>query len=235
MKEEALRNEATFILKQEAAAAEWCAIGKIPTPPPHIHKAAGGGPLRPGIPALLGCLGYLLFYVSLPLIAVIAWVDHYGGILFYTPREHRERRQEAREKTLREKAISESGLDCAFDGDWSGDAGQLLLQWYSQSPHPKRLVIVAHGRIVLAAPPKRVAFGAAGKSRVVHEIPATQAHIEDPLFGNWATGLFRITFNDGSWISFSSTEDPGDIHRLMQDYRCSISNRVEGVPVKVSH
>ncbi|WKX70966.1 hypothetical protein [Streptomyces sp. XD-27] len=114
--------------------------------------------------------------------------------------------------------IKEHRLDEVFDGDWSAAAGQLLLRWYSDSRHHTRLALLAPGRIVLAAPRKRVWRKPARKMEIVAELPGDQATIEDPLNGRWELRKFRIRFRDGSWLVLTAQTDISEIDVVLRTH-----------------
>ncbi|WEV27264.1 hypothetical protein OYE22_20195 [Streptomyces sp. 71268] len=214
------------------AAADWCEIGSLPKPPPDVHAAAGNGPLRPAFVRPLGIAGYVL---AAPVwLVVAAWgaIEVLFELVFgvFTIKKNRRLNREAEQ---RKAEIAAHGLNEVFDGDWNAAAGQLLLRWYSQSSHPKRLVLIAPGRIVLAGPPKRVTLGALDESDVLYEIPGDQAVIEDPLIGRLETDRFRIRFFDGSWIVLKVTGKPSDIHAQLEVMATKGGSNPDGLPVAV--
>ncbi|MFF8567533.1 hypothetical protein ACF06N_21485 [Streptomyces albidoflavus] len=207
---------------------DWCRLAsRIPRPPKGVWAAAGKGPLRPARVPLVEALMYPLVAVAiLPGVAGVLLADLLFETLpkairrLFSPQrwgDSRVNRAERREAARAERdeagrkraAIKEHRLDELFDGDWQGAAGQLLLRWYGQSRHDTRLVLLAPGRIVLAAPRRRVWRKAAKRSRVVAEIPASEAVVEDPLHGGGERGVFRLLFRDGSWLVLRAI-DPGD-------------------------
>ncbi|MFD4302715.1 MULTISPECIES: hypothetical protein [unclassified Streptomyces] len=207
---------------------DWCRLAtRIPRPPKEVWAAAGRGPLRPGRIPLVEALMYpLVALVVLPGVVGVLLADLLFEVLptairrLFFPRRRggsrgnrAERREAARaernEAERKRAAIKEHRLDELFDGDWQGAAGQLLLRWYGQSRHGTRLVLLVPGRIVLAAPRRRVWRKAAKRARVVAEIPASEAVVEDPLHGGGERGVFRLLFRDGSWLVLRAI-DPGD-------------------------
>ncbi|MGW7241681.1 hypothetical protein [Streptomyces sp. NPDC054804] len=121
-------------------------------------------------------------------------------------------RAKAREAKEGKAAVRAHGLDQVFDGDWNKAAGQLLLRWYGHSSHHSRVLVLTHDRIVLAAPPKRVSVRQEERLRVVADIPATEAAVEDPLAGLHTSDLLRIRFSDGSWLTVVTEERRGEVH-----------------------
>ncbi|MFF5716961.1 hypothetical protein [Streptomyces buecherae] len=214
------------------AAGDWCTIGSLPKPPPEVHAAAGNGPLRPAFVRPLGIAGYVLAAPVWLVVGVAGAVEALFELVFgvFTIRKNRRLNREAEQ---RKAEIAAHGLNEVFDGDWNAAAGQLLLRWYSQSSHPKRLVLIAPGRIVLAGPPKRVTLGALDESDVLYEIPGDQAVIEDPLNGRLDTNKFRIRFSDGSWIVLTVTGKPSDIHAQLEAMAKEGGENPDGLPVVV--
>ncbi|MER6628868.1 hypothetical protein ABT301_11570 [Streptomyces sp. NPDC000987] len=70
----------------------------------------------------------------------------------------------------------------------------------------------AEGRIVLAAPPGRVSVGRDARMRVVAEIPAGEAVLEDPL-PRYETNKLRIRFTVGSWLVLTTEDRPSALHK----------------------
>ncbi|MGW1053938.1 hypothetical protein [Streptomyces sp. NPDC002521] len=196
-------------------AAAWCTIGKIPEPPADVHSAAGSGPLRPAYMRPLGILGVVLaaplMFVA-KVFSLLASGEEYLKLLLSTQEGERDR---ARAKKLdlkrRDEAIVELGLDKAFDGDWTRSAGRLLLQWYSHSSHHQRFVALAQGRILLAAPLKRVSVRRDDRMQLVAEIPAGDAVLVDPLPA-FESDKLLLRFKDGSWLTLTSEEWRSDLH-----------------------
>ncbi|WKX70975.1 hypothetical protein [Streptomyces sp. XD-27] len=241
MLKSAHKRRAEELLGGRLAAGEWCEIGAIPKPPEGIHEQAGKGPLKPGFIGPGGVLGYilvspiLLFFGFFAAVEVVLEVILYG--LTY-PFRAGKRREAARaleqEQNREESAVASHRLNEVFDGDWNAAAGQLLLHWYGQSSHPKRLVLLAPGRIVIAAPPKRVVTGAVKKMRIVAEMTGEQAVIEDPLHGEGDTGKFRIRFFDGSWLVLTAADMPSDIHTCLKVMRKFDAGNSENLPVRIN-
>ncbi|WP_406474642.1 hypothetical protein [Streptomyces sp. NBC_01615] len=211
-------------------AEAWCQLGKIPKSPSDIHQAAGAGPLRPAFIRPLGifgvALGAPLMFIGL-LLGLLASGAETLEVLLSTKEERERARAKRLEPKQRDAAIVEHGLDKTFDGDWSKAAGQLLLRWYGQSSHHQRFVILTEGRIVFAAPPKRVSVRTESRMRLVAEIPAGEAVIEDPLLGAYDSDRLRVRFVDGSWLTLITEERRGDLHMYLM--RTAHSGEVSGV------
>lgn len=198
-------------------AGAWCTISKIPEPPADVHRAAGAGPLRPAFLRPLGMLGAVLVAPLMPiamLFSLLASGEEALKRLLSTKDERERARADDLDAKRRDEAIVEHGLDKPFDGDWNGAAGQFLLHWYSHSSHHQRFVLLAEGRILLAAPPKRVSIRREDRMRVVAEIPAGEAVVEDPL-GTYESNKLRIRFLDGSWLSLTTEEWRSDLHKYL--------------------
>jgi hypothetical protein len=203
----------------EADSAAWCTIGKIPQPPEDVHREAGRGRLRPGLMRPLGMAGVVLAFPFMLLALVLGLLDTVlGGVqcALSTEEERAKERSDATAVKRRDAAIVQHRLDHVFDGDWHGAAGQFLLRWYSHSSHHQRFVLLAQGRIVLAAPPRRVSIRREQRMRVVAEISAQEAVLEDPLLGKHESDKLRIRFTDGSWVSLTAEEAPSDIHEYLR-------------------
>ncbi|MEU0432778.1 hypothetical protein ABZ153_14290 [Streptomyces sp. NPDC006290] len=205
-------------------AGAWCAIGRIPEPPPGVHQAAGEGPLRPAFLPPLGMLGAVLVAPLMPiamLFSLLASGEEALKRLLSTKEERDRARAEDLDLDSRDKAIAEQGLDATFDGDWNKAAGQFLLRWYGHSSHHQRFVLLTEGRIVLAAPPKRVSVRREDRMRVVAEIPAGTAVIEDPLPA-YDNRKLRVRFTDGSWLMLTTEEQRSELHtHLMRQSRAA--------------
>ncbi|WP_051901247.1 hypothetical protein [Streptomyces aureus] len=195
-------------------AGAWCVIGRIPQPPADVHQAAGAGPLRPAFLRPLGILGAVLVAPLMPiamLFSLLASGEEALKRLLSTKEERERGRADDLAVDRRDKAIAEQGLNATFDGDWDKAAGQFLLRWYGHSSHHQRFVVLAEGRIVLAAPPKRVSVRRDDRMRLVAEIPADRAVIEDPL-PEYDNRKLRVSFSDGSWLMLTTEEQRSDLH-----------------------
>ncbi|MDH6217771.1 hypothetical protein [Streptomyces pseudovenezuelae] len=198
-------------------AGAWCTIGKIPEPPADVYQAAGAGPLRPAFLRPLGMLGAVLVAPFMPiamLFSLLASGEEALRRLLSTKEERDRAGASDLDVERRDKAIAELGLDQTFDGNWHGAAAQFLLRWYSHSSHHQRFVVLAQGRILLAAPPKRVSVRRDERMRVVAEIPVGEAVLEDPLPA-YESNKLRICFKDGSWLALTSEESRSDLHKYL--------------------
>ncbi|WP_217548887.1 hypothetical protein [Streptomyces sp. GbtcB6] len=206
-----------------AESAAWCKIGKIPAPPKNVHRAAGDGPLRPALIRPLGALGMVLIGLLSPLILLLYLLSKVADAEEWLKASASERataRTKAREAKEGKATVRAQRLDQVFDGDWNRSAGQFLLHWYSQSSHHTRVLALTQDRIVLAAPPKRVSVRQERRLQVVASIPATEAVVEDPLDGLHKSGLLRIRFRDGSWLTVLTEELRSEVHKhLMRQTR----------------
>ncbi|MFE1286659.1 hypothetical protein [Streptomyces sp. NPDC058751] len=198
-------------------AGAWCAIGRIPRPPADVHQAAGAGPLRPAFLRPLGILGAVLVAPLMPvamLFSLLASGEEALKRLLSTKEERDRGRADDLAVRERDEAIAEQGLDDTFDGDWDKAAGQFLLRWYGHSSHHQRFVVLTEGRIVLAAPPKRVSVRREDRMRVVAEIPAGTAVVEDPL-PEYDNRKLRVHFADGSWLMLTTEEQRSELHMYL--------------------
>ncbi|WP_406332124.1 hypothetical protein [Streptomyces sp. NBC_00203] len=198
-------------------AGSWCTIGKIPEPPSDVREAAGAGALRPAFMRPLNVLGLVLggpFILVLMLLALIVTCGQALNNWLATGEERERVLAEDRDTKRRDEAIVELGLDQTFDGDWNGAAAQFLLRWYSHSSHHQRFVVLSEGRILLAAPPKRVSVRREDRMRVVAEIPAGEAVLED-LLPAYENNKLRIRFADGSWLALTTEEMRSDLHKYL--------------------
>ncbi|MEU2334881.1 hypothetical protein ABZ608_15045 [Streptomyces sp. NPDC013172] len=204
-------------------AAAWCTIGTIPEPPDEVRRAAGSAPLRPAFITPLGMLGVALgtplLYIGKLFGLLAAGEEAVKRMLSTTGEQERHRAAKLDEKR-RDEAVVELGLDKAFDGDWNGAAGRLLLQWYSHSSHHERLVALAGDRILLAAPPKRVSIRRDALMQVVAEIPADEAVLSDPLSGfKLKNDRLLLRFRDGSWLTLRTEEWDSDLHTYVRRHQ----------------
>lgn len=195
-------------------AGAWCVIRKIPKPPSDVHHRAGNGSLRPAFIRPLRLLALVLaspFVLILGLLLLIASGEEALKKWLATGEERERLRAEELDAKQRDAAIVELSLDQTFDGNWHGVAGQFLLRWYGHSSHHQRFVALSEGRILLAAPPKRVSFRAESRMGVVAEIPADEGELEDPLPA-YENNKLRLRFEDGSWITLTTEETRSSLH-----------------------
>ncbi|MFE0946380.1 hypothetical protein [Streptomyces mutabilis] len=198
-------------------AGAWCVIGKIPKPPPDVHRNAGNGALRSGFIRPLRLLVLVLtspFVLILGFLLLLASGEEVLKKWLATKEERERLRAEELDDKRRDTAIVELGLNQTFDGDWNGAAGQFLLRWYGHSSHHERYVALAEGRILLAAPPKRVSFRAESRMGVVAEIPTAEAELEDPL-PEYKSNKLLLRFKDGSWIVLTTEEMRSSLHMYL--------------------
>ncbi|MFE9704637.1 hypothetical protein [Streptomyces sp. NPDC005930] len=202
-------------------------IDKIPKPPSDVHADAGHGPLRPAFIRSLRLFTLVLaspFVLILGLLLLLASGEEALKKWLATGEERERLRAEDVAIKQRDAAIVELGLNQTFDGDWAGAAGQFLLRWYSHSSHHQRFVALSEGRILLAAPPKRVSFRAERRMRVVAEIPAAEAKLED-LLPDYENNKLRLHFKDGSWIVLTTEEVRSSLHKYLM--RHPVINQVK--------
>ncbi|MGW0628159.1 hypothetical protein [Streptomyces sp. NPDC002758] len=201
-----------------AEAAEWCTIGKIPQPPADVLQAAGTPRLRPARLRPLGMLGAVLAVPFMPLLMLLSLLSDVEEAVMraLATKDEKERlRVKDEDDRRRDATIAEQGLDRVFDGNWHGSAGQFLLRWYSHSTHHQRLVLATRDGIVLAAPPQRVTVGREKHMRIVARLPATEATLVDPFFGEFETRMVLIRFRDGSWLRVDTVEPRSDLHTYL--------------------
>ncbi|GHC16506.1 hypothetical protein GCM10010308_35050 [Streptomyces vinaceusdrappus] len=196
-------------------AGSWCEIGKIPKPPPDVHRNAGNGALRPGFIRPLRLLTLVLaspFLLILGFLLLLASGEEVLKKWLATGEERERLRTEDLDAKRRDTAIVELGLNQTFDGDWNGAAGQFLLRWYGHSSHHKRYVALSEGRVLLAAPPKRVSFRAESRMVVVAEIPGDVGELTDPL-PEFESNKLLLRFKDGSWVVLTTEEMGSSLHK----------------------
>ncbi|MGA4850549.1 hypothetical protein ACOBQB_31520 [Streptomyces sp. G5(2025)] len=193
-----------------AEAAGWCTIDKIPDPPAEVLRTAGEPRLWPATMPPLGMLGTALAVPLLPFVTLLSLLDRLREWLFENngDENRREREDEARLKIL----VDKQGLDRVFDGDWSGEAGQFLLRWYSHSSHHQRFVVATQDEVVLAAPPRRVSVGREKNMEIVARLPAGTAELVDPFHGEFRSQLLLLKFRDSSWIRLTTEEFRSELH-----------------------
>jgi hypothetical protein len=117
----------------ERQAAAWCRLAApVPALPPAVRQAVGKRRLR----HRRRPLPYVFVAVSTVLTSPLLLLAVLEGGNFSDIKKARRAKKERR---VREAEIPRLGLDRAFDGDWDGTAGQLLLRWYEQAPDRERL------------------------------------------------------------------------------------------------
>jgi hypothetical protein len=199
-----------------AEAGDWCTIDKIPQPPADVWEAAGNPPLSPARRPPLGVVGAVLGAPFIPLVMFFEWLATVEEAFMRSlaPKDERERLRAKRndEKVRRAAIDAEYGLDKVFDGNWHGRAGQFLLRWYTHSTHHQRLLLAGDDGLVLAAPPQRVSVGREKHLQVVARIPATEASLFDPYFGEFETRMLLIRFQDGSWLRVDTEDLRSELH-----------------------
>ncbi|MEU6001281.1 hypothetical protein ABZ837_26070 [Streptomyces sp. NPDC047197] len=199
-------------------AGAWCSIDKIPQPPSDVLQAAGAPRLRPGRKPALDMLGAALCLPFVPFGLLFVLLANMGQAIerSLAPKSVKERLRAKREDEQRRDAlVTEQGLDRVFDGNWQGNAGQFLLRWYSHSPHDMRLVLVSQGDIVLAAPPRRVSGSREKLMEIVARLPAAEAALVDPFFGEFETKMLLLRFRDGSWLRIETEDARSDLHMYL--------------------
>lgn len=198
-----------------AEAGEWCWIEKIPQPPADVLQAAGNPRLRPARLPPLGMVGAVLGAPFVPLVMLLSLLSDAEEAVMRSlgSKEEKERWQAKKaDDKRRDATVVRQGLDKVFDGNWHGAAGQFLLAWYGHSTHHQRLLLATDEGIVLAAPPKRVSVGREKHMQIVARIPANEASLVDPFFGEFETRMLLIRFRDGSWLRVDTEELRSDLH-----------------------
>ncbi|WP_225826515.1 hypothetical protein [Streptomyces naphthomycinicus] len=226
MTKRAVHRRARKILGEEPVALVWCEIHRpIPVPPEDVHRAAGGGRLKPGRHWLLYVGAVVFFFVVVPMMLIDklgARIERPAG-----PRRNREpgtgrpgsvpgtRRSATDRDRARDRRQDPAGG--VFDGDWDKTAGQLLLRWYGYSPSPKRLVVLARDRVCLAASPRRrLSPTKADDFRTFAEFPLDQVRVEGEAGQPRGFATFRLCFADGSWLEAGRLAEPADADRFLR-------------------
>ncbi|MEU4083969.1 hypothetical protein [Streptomyces aureus] len=209
------------ILGEDPTAMVWCEVHKrIPKPPADVHRAAGKGRLKPRHHWLLYVGAVAFFFVVVPMMLIDKLGDRLGGA---TP-ERRSRSSRTASggtsadgrPTTRDSERGER-TDGVFDGDWDLSAGRLLLRWYTQSPNPKRLVMLAPGRVCLAASPRRrLSPTKADDFRIVGEYQASEVRVEGEAGQPRGFATFRLCFTDGSWLELGRLAEPADADSFLR-------------------
>ncbi|WP_184573037.1 hypothetical protein [Streptomyces zagrosensis] len=184
-----------------AEAMIWCHLpATIPDPPSKVRQsdAVRLRPRRRPLPRALAVLG-LVALSPLILLAIV-----YGWAPTLSPRKRRAEKAAREDAKARNAIARQQGLHQAFDGNWSGGAGQLLLTWYQQAPDAARLLVPMANEFVLLAAPSRVWFKArARRLKVVARLPYTMARPDISHLAAKDVPHFRVTFSDGTWIALT--------------------------------
>lgn len=210
------------ILGEDPTAVVWCEIHKrIPRPPADVHRAAGKGRLKPGHHWLLYVGAVAFFFVVVPMMLIDKLGDRLDGT--------RSARSTRSRPTTGGRAPVDAGRGTSgrggeedpangvFDGDWSLTAGRLLLGWYTQSPSPKRLVMLARDRVCLAASPRRrLSPTKADDFRIVTEYPSSEVRVEGEAGQPRGFATFRLCFPDGSWLELGRLAEPEDADSFLR-------------------
>ncbi|MEU9987024.1 hypothetical protein AB0E10_09500 [Streptomyces sp. NPDC048045] len=234
MAKRAVHRRVRKILGEEPVALVWCEIHKpIPAPPKDVHRAAGRGRLKPGHHWLLYVGAVAFFFVVIPMM-LISKLDARLERSLRSRRRHGphagrpQTAPDARPDTsaAASAAASDRGrsrnrrqdpANGVFDGDWNLTAGQLLLRWYGHSPNPKRLVVLAHDRVCIAASPRRrLSPTKADDFRTVVEFPLDQVRVEGEAGQPRGFATFRLCFADGSWMEAGRLADPEDADHFLR-------------------
>ncbi|MFE7358663.1 hypothetical protein ACFU8Q_37655 [Streptomyces sp. NPDC057543] len=201
-----VHRRAKQILGAEPSALVWCSIPRaIPKPPKDVHRAAGKG-------RLTGRHHWIVYVGAVVFCAVIIplyLIDMLGKQI---DRLFAGRLRSSKPSRRTETTAGDRGPgDGIFDGDWNLAAGQLMLRWFSQSPSPRRLVLLDRDRICVAASPRRrLAATRADDFQIVAEFRADEACIEAELGQPRGFAAFRIRFADGSWLELGDLAEPED-------------------------
>ncbi|MFJ9026406.1 hypothetical protein ACIRPU_41600 [Streptomyces sp. NPDC102259] len=221
-----VHRRARKILGEEPVALVWCEIHKpIPVPPKEVHRAAGKGRLKPGHHWLLYVGATVFFFVVVPMILIDKLGKKIDRMLGARQEPHRQtpgtRNNAGPQRSTRDRGSAGGRAahpaDGVFDGDWHLTAGQLLLRWYGHSPNPKRLVMLAHDRICVAASPRRrLSPTRADDFRSVAEFPLDAARTEGEAGQPRGFATFRIRFADGSWLQVGRLGEPEDADHFLR-------------------
>ncbi|WP_331723557.1 MULTISPECIES: hypothetical protein [unclassified Streptomyces] len=220
-----VERRARKILGEDPVALVWCGIGKaIPTPPKDVHRAAGKGRLKGRHHWLLYVGAVLGFFIIIPWYLLDTLGKKIDGHPSSRPAQGRQVRQTTEGDTRPPTPPTPTPTTTAdrdpaegvFDGDWSLTAGQLLLRWYSQSPNPRRLVLLARDRICVAASPRRhLSPTKADDFQIVTEFSHHEARIEAETGQPRGFATFRIHFADSSWLELRQLATPQDADHFL--------------------
>ncbi len=209
-----VQRRARAILGEQPVALVWCELHtSLPVPPKDVHRAAGRGRLKPGHHWLLYVGAVVFFFVVVPMMLIDKLgrkSDRAPGTGSAGPR-----------RSTRDRGAADDRVDDpaagVFDGDWNLTAGRLLLRWYGHSPNPRRLVVLAHDRICVAASPRRrLSPMKAGDFVPVAEFPLGEARLEGEAGQPRGFATFRIRFADGSWIQVGRLGEPEDADHFLR-------------------
>ncbi|QEU97553.1 hypothetical protein [Streptomyces kanamyceticus] len=224
-----VRRRVRVILGEEPIALVWCELLKpIPVPPKDVHRAAGKGRLRSRHHWLFYVGAVVFCFVVVPFILIDMLGKKIDRLLLNREPGRRARRsREGRERqgsgrVERGSAVGgESESDSAdsgvFDGDWGLTAGRLLLRWYSDSPSPRRLVMLTPDRLCVAASPRRrLSPTRADDFDTVAEFQLDQARVEGEAGQPRGFATFRLRFQDGSWLELGRLAEPDDADQFLR-------------------
>ncbi|MGW1547778.1 hypothetical protein [Streptomyces sp. NPDC002346] len=207
-----VHRRAEKVLGREPSALVWCSIPRaIPKPPKDVHRAAGKGRLK-GRHHWLVYVGAVVFCA---VIIPICLIDILGKQIGRRSegRSRRNNPSRRRETSARDRGPG----DGVFDGDWNLTAGQLMLRWFSQSPSPRRLVLLDGDRICIAASPRRrLAATKAEDFEIVAEFRGDEARIEAETGQPRGFAAFRIRFADDSWLELGGLAEPEDADHFLR-------------------
>jgi hypothetical protein len=92
-----------------------------------------------------------------------------------------------------------------------------MLRWSSQSPGPRRLVLLDGDRICVAASPRRrLAATKADDFEIVAECRGDEARIEAETEQPRGFAAYRIRFADGSWLELGGPAEPEDADHVLR-------------------
>jgi hypothetical protein len=226
MAKRAVHRRARKILGEEPVALVWCEIHKpIPIPPVDVHRAAGKGRLKPGHHWLLYVGAVAFFFVVIPMMLIDKLDDQLKrlsrtrqsrGAQAGQPQTPSDARASASDRG-RARDRRQDPANGVFDGDWNLTAGRLLLRWYGHSRNPKRLVMLARGRVCIAASPcRRLSPTKADDFRTVAEFPLDQVRVEGEAGQPRGFATFRLCFTDGSWLEVGRLAEPEDADHFLR-------------------
>ncbi|MFI1177321.1 hypothetical protein [Streptomyces melanogenes] len=220
-----VERRARKILGEDPVALVWCSIRKaIPTPPKDVHRAAGKGRLKKRHHWLFYVGAVLGFFIIVPWFLLDTLGKKIDWLLSSKPARGRQVRRTPDGDTRvprPPRTVDRDPAEEVFDGDWSLAAGQLLLRWYSQSPNPRRLVLLTQDRICVAASPRRrLSPTKADDFQIVTELGRHEARIEAEAGQPRGFATFRIHFADNSWLELGQLANPEDADRFLSTASC---------------